>query len=73
MFALTGIFNTSIDIQEINSEKQKIIFHDESNEKKQFSSIICFKREKELKEYKNKEHNKIVELFREAKRPYEYL
>ena len=73
LFALTGIFNTSIDIQEINSEKQKIIFHDESNEKKQFSSIICFKTEKELKEYKEKDHNKIVELFREAKRPYEYL
>ncbi len=73
LLALTGIFNTSIDIQEINSEKQKIVFRDESNEKKQFSSTICFKSDKELKKYKEKDHNKIVELFREAKRPYEYL
>lgn len=72
--ALTGIFNSVVKEYSITKEgKQKLILVDESEEKKRYTSIICFKTEDEMKSYKSPEFQKVVDLLHEAKTVQEYL
>ena len=71
--ALLGVCNAVLSEYSVKGKKQKLILGDENPEKKRYTSIICFKNDNELKQYKETEHNKKIELFQKAKKPQEYL
>lgn len=70
---LLGVFNSVLKEFFRKGNKQKLILTDESEEKKQYISAMYFKSEEELITYKAGDHNKIITLFHDAKRPHEYL
>lgn len=70
---LLCIFNSVLKEYPQKGKKQKLIFVDESEEKKRYISGMCFKTEGKLKEYKTINHNKMITLFHDAKMPHEYL
>ena len=71
--SLLGIFNSVLKEYTEKGDKQRLIFIDESEEKKRYTSVMCFKSEEELKAYKTIDHNKMISLFQDAKMPHEYL
>lgn len=71
---LIGIFNSIVKEYSITKEgKQKLILVDESEDKKRYTAVICFKSEEEMKSYKSSEFRKVVGLLHEAKTVQEYL
>lgn len=72
--ALIGIFNSVVkEYSTTKGGKQKLILVDESEDKKRYTAIICFKSEDEMKSYKSSEFQKVVDLLHEAKTVQEYL
>ena len=72
--ALIGIFNSVVkEYSTTKDGKQKLILVDESEDKKRYTAIICFKSEDEMKSYKSSEFQKVVDLLHEAKTVQEYL
>lgn len=70
---LLGIFNAVLAEYSMRGKTQKIILSDESSEKKRYTSVMCFRNEEEMKAYKATDHNQMITLFHDAKRPQEYL
>lgn len=70
---LIGIINAVCSEYSTHGKEKKLVLVDESKEKKRYISIMHFKSEKELNEYKEMDYNKRIEQFRDAKKPYEYL
>lgn len=71
--ALLGIFNAVLSDYSANAKKQKLVLADESSEKQRYTSILCFKSEDELKAYKSTDHDQMVSLFHDAKKPQDFL
>ena len=53
--------------------KQKLILEDADENNKRFTSIMLFTDEKELKVFRAKDHNEILDLMHSAKRISEYV
>ena len=53
--------------------KQKLILEDADENNKRFTSIMLFTDEKELKAFRAKDHNEILDLMHSAKRISEYV
>ncbi len=70
---IIGVFNSKLSKYTRNGEKYKIYMEDESPETHSYISTMCFKSKSELQTYTNEEFNKKIELFRNAKKAYEYL
>lgn len=70
---LVGVVNAVIDEYKINGEKQKVTFADESQEKKRFNSVMFFESEDALLKFLNGNHQEIIEMFQNAKKPSEYI
>lgn len=70
---LVCVFNTILKRFTQKGKIQKIILDNENEEKKQYSSIMCFKTEENLKEYEINNHEDMVNGFKNAKKPSEYL
>lgn len=70
---LIGIINAVCSEYSTHGKEKKLVLVDESKEKKRYTSIMYFKSEKELNEYIKMDHNKRIEQFRDAKKPYEYI
>lgn len=76
---LIGLFNYAIsEYKIIDGKLIKLIFKDESLEKKRYATEMYFVTEEELhlfrEKYRNEEkHKEMEELFRDAKMPYEYV
>lgn len=71
--SLIGVFNATLQEYISKGKKQQLVLADESEEKKRYTSIMCFKTHEELKAYKTRDHDKMITLFHDAKRPHEYL
>lgn len=72
--ALIGIFNSVVKEYSTTKEgKHRLILVDESEDKKRYTAVICFKSEVEMKSYKSSEFQKVVDLLHEAKTVQEYL
>lgn len=70
---LIGIVNAVLNEYKLNGKKQEVTFIDESQEKKRFNSIMYFESEDELLKFVNGNHQEIIEMFRNAKGPSEYI
>lgn len=70
---LIEVFDSILSGFEINDGKHKIILSDVSEDKNRYTSMLCFKNEKELKEFKEKDVNERTNLFKQAKKPQEFL
>lgn len=70
---LIGVFNAILSAYNTKGEKQKIVLSDENPEKQRYTSMMCFKTESDLNSFKLEDHDKIITLFHNAKRPDEYL
>lgn len=70
---LVGVVNAVLEEYKINGKKQEVTFADESQEKKRFNSIMFFESEDELLKFVNGNHEEIIEMFRNAKNPCEYV
>ncbi|MGN0006019.1 MAG: abortive infection system toxin AbiGii family protein [Candidatus Gastranaerophilaceae bacterium] len=71
--ALLGLFNSVLSEHKIKGDKQELILVDESPEKRRYTSIMCFKTEEELKDFKTNDHDKMINAFHDAKKPQDYL
>lgn len=71
--ALLGVFNAVIADYKSKEKRQKIVLANESQEKQRYTSIMCFRCEDELEAYKLSNHNQMIMLFRDAKKPQDYL
>lgn len=71
--SLICVFDAALQDCIMKGEKQRLVLVDESEEKERYTSIMYFKNEAELSEYKVKNHNDIINLFHDAKRVQEYL
>ncbi len=71
--ALLMVFNSKIVKIEKDKNESNIILEDESDEKKRYTAIRCFKNQEELEKYKEKVNKDIIKIFKEAKMAYEYL
>lgn len=71
--SLVCVFNAVLQDYVTKGEKQQLLLADESKEKERYTSIMCFKTDEELAEYKAKGNDEIINIFRDAKRPQEYL
>lgn len=70
---LLGIFNAVLVEYSKKGKKQKLVLEDESSEKKRYTSVMHFKTEEDLRIFKTTDHDQVIKLFHDAKRPYEYL
>lgn len=70
---LVGVVNAVLEEYRINGKKQEVIFGDESQEKKRFNSIMFFESEDELSKFVEGNHQEIIEMFQNAKKPSEYV
>lgn len=70
---LVGVVNAILEEYKINGKKQEVIFGNESQEKKRFNSIMFFESEDELLKFVEGNHQEIIEMFQNAKRPSEYV
>lgn len=70
---IIGVFNSKLSKYDKNNEKYKIYIEDESPENQSYMSSMCFKTKSELQIFKNKEFSDKIEIFRNAKKSYEYL
>lgn len=75
LHAIAGIFDSVIKEYTLMKDgKQKVVLRDESENKKRYTSIICFKTVEELQTFKNSKFKEIIiELLHEAKPVQEYL
>lgn len=71
--SLVGIFNAVLKEYSKTGKKQRIILEDESSEKRRYTSLLCFSKESDLKEYSKKNHKELVAVLKEAKAVTEYL
>lgn len=71
--ALLGIFNSIFAGLDGKGEEQKIILKDESEQKRRYTSILRFKTEEEVQEFKKSDYNQRVTLLHDAKKVQEYL
>ena len=71
--SLICVFDAALQDCIMKGEKQRLVLTDESEEKERYTSIMCFKTEAELAEYKTKGYDEIITLFHDAKRIQEYL
>lgn len=71
--ALLGVFNAILSEYQENGKKQKITIADESPQKTRYMSIMYFKTDEDLKEYKANDHQKRIEILKNAKKPQDYL
>lgn len=71
--ALLMIFNSKIVKIEKDKNESNIILEDESNEKKRYTVMMCFKDQEELEMYRKKINKDIIKIFKESKMAYEYL
>lgn len=70
---LVGVVNAVLEEYRINGKKQEVIFGDESQEKKRFNSIMFFESEDELSKFVEGNHQEIIDMFQNAKKPSEYV
>lgn len=73
LHGLVGIINAVLSGFTQKEEKQKIILADMSEEKTRYTASLFFKTEEELKEYRDRDHNKRIADFHNAKRAREFL
>lgn len=71
--ALLMIFNAVLADFNSNGKKQKFILSDESPKAQRYTSIMYFRNEEDLKAYKSKDYNQKTNLFKNAKKPQDYL
>lgn len=71
--AIMGVFNAKLESYTQKGDKQKIIFADESSEKQRYTSVMYFKSEKDLKNFRNGNREQITAILRSAKKTKEYL
>ena len=71
--ALLGIFNSVFAGLDGKGDEQKILLKDESEQKRRYTSILRFKTEEEVQEFKKSDYNQRVTLLHDAKRVQEYL
>jgi hypothetical protein len=70
---LLMVFNSKIVKIEKDKNESNIILEDESNEKKRYTVMMCFKDQEELEMYRKKINKNIIKVFKESKMAYEYL
>lgn len=70
---LVGVVNAVLEEYRINGKKQEVTFGDESQEKKRFNSIMFFESEDELLKFVEGNHQQIIEMFQNAKKPSDYF
>ncbi len=73
LIAFIMVFNSKIAKVEKNTKNTTIILEDESETKKRFASIMCFKSQNELEEYKKQLNGEKMNKFKQAKSAYEYI
>lgn len=71
--ALVAIFGAKLVGCVTENGKQKLILEDADENNKRFTSIMLFTDEKELKAFRAKDHNEILNLMHSAKRISEYV
>lgn len=71
--AIMGVFNAKLESYTQKGDKQKIIFADENSEKQRYTSVMYFKSEKDLKNFRNGNREQIIAILRGAKKTHEYL
>ena len=71
--ALVAIFGAKLVECVTENGKQKLILEDADENNKRFTSIMLFSDEKELKTFRAKDHNEILDLMHSAKRISEYI
>lgn len=71
--SLLCVFDAVIKEYIPKGKKQQLVFADESEEKERYTSIMCFKTDEELAEYKTRGYDEIVSCFHDAKRVQEHL
>ena len=71
--ALVAIFGAKLVGCVTENGKQKLILEDADENNKRFTSIMLFTDEKELKVFRAKDHNEILDLMHSAKRISEYV
>ena len=69
----SGYEPSSWAVESIDFAHKHDLISDESSEKKRYTSVMCFRNEEEMKAYKATDHNQMITLFHDAKRPQEYL
>ena len=70
---LVGIVNAVLEEYKMDGEKQEVTLADESQEKKRFNSIMFFESVEEMSKFIDGDHQEIIEMFQNAKRPSEYV
>lgn len=70
--ALVGIFNAIVSGATREGDKYKICLEDESEDKPRYISELCFKSDREMAEYRKRDHNEIIIAFHDAKKASEY-
>lgn len=71
--ALLMIFNSKLARLEKNKKNTEIILEDKCEDKKRYTSIMCFEDDKQLEKYKKQLNSMIIQMFKEAKTAYQYL
>ena len=70
--ALLMVFNSKL-LKIEKKEETTIFLGDESEEQKRYTSVMCFKNNEELEKYEKESESDKIQLFKDAKRAYEYL
>lgn len=71
--AILGIFNCHILSIEKNKKKTKLIFADETNGKKAYTSVLCFANDTEMENFQKTVNENYMNVLIDAKFPQEYL
>lgn len=70
--ALLMVFNSKL-LKVEKKVETTIYLGDESDEQKRYTSVMCFKNNEELEKYEKESESDKIQLFKDAKRAYEYL
>ncbi len=70
--SLVVVFNAILRNYTHKGGKLRLAFADEDKEKKRYTAIMYFKTGEELNAYKTNDYDRIIPLFRDAKKIYEY-
>ena len=71
--AILGIFDCHIASIEKKKKKTKLIFADETDGKKAYTSVLCFANNEEMENFKETVTENYMKKLSDAKLPQEYL
>lgn len=70
---ITRIFHVKLGEPRISGKKRKIMLEDESDQKKRFASVLCFKNQEDLEYYRKLDRKSTTDQFYSAKYARDYL